>query len=401
MNVLIIILFNYINNLKCLKSTKMKIIDIKAFPISFKVPEGTGVRLGIGLAVKRDAVLIKVSTDEGITGWGEAHHGRCPGAIAKLVDTTFKELIVGMNPLSNIKIWEKIYKMQLSSHGMGYASTMALSGLDIALWDIKGKYFNAPIYKLLGGSKKKIPSYAGGIALGWQDPLSLGEEALFHISKGYNAIKLRVGDKISEDLKRVAQVRKVIPEEIEVLVDANTNYTLKDAQKAMPFYEDHKITWLEEPFPAMEFNNYRKAKSYGNLSFAAGENHFTRYEFSRLIEDDVISYAQPDVSKAGGITELIRIANLMSGWNISINPHTSLTGINMVASIHILASIDNGGFFEGDVTSFNPFRDDMNEMPFIIDKEGYVCPSELPGIGINIDEKFLAKYPLIDGPCYV
>ena len=144
----------------------MKIIDIKAFPISFKVPEGTGVRLGIGLAVKRDAVLIKVSTDEGITGWGEAHHGRCPGAIAKLVDTTFKELIVGMDPLSNINIWEKIYKMQLSSHGMGYASTMALSGLDIALWDIKGKYFNAPIYKLLGGSKKKIPSYAGGIALG-------------------------------------------------------------------------------------------------------------------------------------------------------------------------------------------------------------------------------------------
>jgi len=379
----------------------MKIIDIKAFPISFKVPEGTGVRLGIGLAVKRDAVLIKVTTDEGITGWGEAHHGRCPGAIAKLVDTTFKELIVGMDPLCNVNIWEKIYRMQLSSHGMGYASTMALSGLDIALWDIKGKYFNAPIYKLLGGSQKKIPSYAGGIALGWQDPVSLGEEALFHISKGYKAIKLRVGDKIKEDFKRVAQVRNSIPDEIEILVDANTNYTLKDAQKAVPFYEDHQITWLEEPFPAMEFNNYRTAKSYGNLSFAAGENHFTRYEFSRLIEDDVINYAQPDVSKAGGITELIRIANLMSGWNISINPHTSLTGINMAASIHILASIDNGGFFEGDVTTFNPFRDDMNEIPFTLDKEGNVSPSELPGIGINIDERFLEKYPLIDGPCYV
>jgi L-alanine-DL-glutamate epimerase-like enolase superfamily enzyme len=379
----------------------MKILDIQAFPISFKIPEGKGVRLGIGLAVKRDAVLIKVTTDEGLIGWGEAHHGRCPGAIAKLVDTTFKELIVGMDPLSNINIWEKIYRMQLSSHGMGYASTMALSGLDIALWDIKGKYFNAPVYKLLGGSKNKIPSYAGGIALGWQEPESLAEEALSHISEGYNAIKLRVGDKIKKDLERVEKVRKIIPENIEILVDANTNYSLKDAQKAIPFYEDLQITWLEEPFPAMEFNNYRTAKSFGNLSFAAGENHFTRYEFSRLIEDNVINYAQPDVSKTGGVTELIRIANLMSGWNVSINPHTSLTGINMAASIHCLASIDNGGFFEGDVTSFNPFRDDMSEIPFELDKDGSVSPSELPGIGIDIDERFLKKYPLIDGPCYV
>ena len=103
----------------------MKIADIKAFPISFKVPKGTSVRLGIGLAVKRDAVLIKVTTDKGIIGWGEAHHGRCPGAIAKLVDTTFKELLIGMDALNTINIWKKIYKMQLSSHGMGYASTMA------------------------------------------------------------------------------------------------------------------------------------------------------------------------------------------------------------------------------------------------------------------------------------
>ena len=379
----------------------MKIIDIKAFPISFEVPKNYGVRLGIGLAVKRDAVLIKVTTDNGIVGWGEAHHGRCPGAIAKLIDTTIKELIVGMDPLNNIGIWQKVYKMQLSSHGMGYASTMSLSGLDIALWDIKGKYFNTPIYKLLGGSLIKIPSYAGGIALGWQQPESLAEEAVSYISKGFRAIKLRVGDNIKADIERVKKVRKTIPEEIEVLVDANTNYTLKDTQKIMPFFEEYNIGWLEEPFPAMEFKNYRAAKSFGNVFLAAGENHFTRYEFARLIEDDSISYAQPDVSKAGGITELIRIANLMSGWNISINPHTSLTAINMAVSLHILASIENGGYFEGDVTYYNPFRDDMGTKPFKQDKNGFVEPLNSPGIGIDIDEKFLSKYPLIEGPCYI
>ncbi len=379
----------------------MKIIDIKAYPISFEVPRGSGVRLGIGLAIKRDAVLVKVSTDEGIIGWGEAHHGRCPGAIAKLIDTTFKELIIGMNPLNNIEIWDKIYKMQLASHGMGYASTMALSGLDIALWDIKGKFFNTPVFKLLGGSDKEIPSYAGGIALGWQNPSSLAEEALKHVETGYKAIKLRVGDTLKNDFARVKKVKEALSENIKILVDANTNYSLNDTQKAIPFYEEHEIFWLEEPFPAMEFNNYRIANTYGNLPLAAGENHFTRFEFARLIEDNIVTFAQPDVSKAGGITELLRISNLMSGWNISINPHTSLTGLNMAASIHLLSSIDNQGFFEGDVTSFNPFRDDMGILPYKLNENGCVNALETPGIGIEIDEKFLQKYPLIEGPCYI
>ena len=108
-----------------------------------------------------------------------------------------------------------------------------------------------------------------------------------------------------------------------------------------------------------------------------------------------------DVSKAGGVTELLRIANLMSGWNISINPHTSLTAINMAVSIHILASIENGGYFEGDVTNYNPFRDDMSVDPFKLDKNGFVEPLDIPGTGVDIDEKFLSKYPLIDGPCYI
>ena len=104
-----------------------------------------------------------------------------------------------------------------------------------------------------------------------------------------------------------------------------------------------------------------------------------------MIEDDFITYAQPDVSKAGGVTELLRIANLMSGWNISINPHTSLTAINMAVSIHILASIENGGYFEGDVTNYNPFRDDMSVDPFKLDKNGFVEPLDIPGTGVDID----------------
>ena len=155
------------------------------------------------------------------------------------------------------------------------------------------------------------------------------------------------------------------------------------------------------PKGIMEFNNYKTAKSFSNVFLAAGENHFTRFEFARLIEDDCIKYPQPDVSKAGGITELIRISNLMSGWNVSINPHTSLTAINMAVSIQVLASIENSGYFEGDVTEFNPFRDEMGTKPYSLDKKGFVDVLKLPGIGIEIDENFLQKFPLIEGPCYI
>src|SRR6185295_16775569 len=117
----------------------MRIKSIKAVPISYRVPEGQNVRLGIGRAVKRDAVLVKVTTDEGLTGWGEAHHGRCPGAIARLIDTTISELVVGMDAMYVVGVWQRVYQMQLASHGMGYAAAMALSGLDLALWDIRAK----------------------------------------------------------------------------------------------------------------------------------------------------------------------------------------------------------------------------------------------------------------------
>jgi L-alanine-DL-glutamate epimerase-like enolase superfamily enzyme len=162
----------------------MRIRGIKAVPVSFRVPEGQNVTLGIGRAVKRDSVLIRVDTDEGLIGWGEAHHGRCPGAIAKLIDTTLSELVVGMDALDVTGVWARVYKMQLASHGMGAAAAMALSGLDIALWDIRGKAAGWPIYRLLGGASKPIKAYAGGISLGWQDPSSLAEEAQGHVAQG-------------------------------------------------------------------------------------------------------------------------------------------------------------------------------------------------------------------------
>lgn len=380
----------------------MKIVDIKAVPISFPVPENRSVRLGIGRSVKRDAVLVRVTTDEGVSGWGEAHHGRCPGAIARLIDTTLRELVVGMDALDNVGVTARVLKMQFASHGMGAAAALALSGLDLALWDIRSQVTQWPLYRLLGGSSKPIKAYAGGIALGWQPPDQLVDEARGLLELGYRALKLRVGDTPRRDIERVEAVRKAAGDDIDILVDANTGYSLDDVRRVMPAFEAQGVGWLEEPFPAHDHDAYARAARLGRVPLAAGENHYTRYEFGPLLQAGHVTFIQPDLSKTGGVTEAMRIAGMAAALKLSVNPHTSATAINMATSIHYLCGVDNPGYFEADVTVLNPFRDEMaDRLPYTLDAEGCVRPLDGPGIGLAMDEKFIAAHPLIEGPCYV
>jgi hypothetical protein len=380
----------------------LRIVKLEAVPISFPVPENKSVRLGIGRSVKRDSVLVRIETEDGHVGWGEAHHGRAPGAIAKLIDTTMRELVLNQDASDINGIWARVYKMQISTHGMGAAAVLALSGIDIALWDIRSQVDGQPIYRLLGGSSKKIKAYAGGIALGWQEPDSLANEALEHVATGYRALKLRVGDTAEKDIARVLAVRKAVGPEIDLLVDANTNYTLLDVRKVMPAFDEAGVTWIEEPFPPQDRKAYRMARSLGRVPFAAGENHFTRYEFATLLEDGDVQFMQPDLSKAGGVTESMRIAAMASANKLTVNPHTSATAINMATTIHYLCAVDNPGYFEGDVTSLNPFRDEMmDKVAYVLDADGFVRPYDGIGIGLKINLDFIKDHPLIDGPCYV
>lgn len=379
----------------------LRITDIQAIPTSFPVDPKHSVTLGIGRAVKRDAVIVKVSTEDGIVGWGEAHHGRAPGSVAHLVNNTLKQLVVGQNAFDNVGVWAKVYEKQLGSHGMGAAACIGLSGIDQALWDIRGKALGVPLYKLLGGRSKRVPAYAGGVSLGYQDPQSLVAEAQPHIAAGYKAIKLRVGDTPARDIARVAAVREAIGEDIAILTDANTGYTVADARKSMPAFEDHGVGWLEEPFPPHDHFSYAQTATFSSVPLAAGENHYTRYEFHRLAEDRVITIWQPDLSKSGGVTECLRIAHLASAWKIPINPHTSMTGINMAVTIHFLCAIDNAGYFEGDVSKSNLFRDELVSTPYSVGDDGCVAPLERPGIGVEVNEAFLKAHPVIEGPAYV
>jgi L-alanine-DL-glutamate epimerase-like enolase superfamily enzyme len=383
-------------------SADLRIADIKAYPTSFKIPPENQVALGIGTAVKRDAVVVKVITQGGLVGWGEAHHGRAHTAVAKLIETTLKQLIHGMSADDVVGVWQKMYRFQLASHGMGAGACLAISGIDMALWDIRGKAAGLPLYRLLGGGRRGIPAYAGGVSLGYQEPAQLVEEAGKSVSQGYKALKLRVGDAPARDIARVRAVRKAFGDELDILTDANIGYAVEDVRRVMPALDELRAGWLEEPFPAADYRSYREARSFGRTPLAAGENHYTRYEFTRVIEDGVITILQPDLSKTGGITETLRIAALGSAWKLPLHPHSSMTALNHAATIHLLAAIDNGGYFEGDVSKANKFRDELvNRNPGEVDKDGNVWPLDAPGLGLEVDEKFLEKNPAIEGPGYV
>jgi len=379
----------------------MKIADVKAFPTSFPVPPDGGVVLGIGRTVKRDAVVVKVTTDDGLVGWGESHHGRAPGAVAHLVNTTLRQLVLGLLASDVVGVWTRIYRMQLGSHGMGAATALAMSGIDMALWDIRGKATGWPLYRLLGGSSRRIPAYAGGVSLGWQEPAALVDEARTHVDAGFRAVKLRVGDTPARDLERVAAVRRAFGGGLVILTDANTGYSVADARVALPGLEAHGVGWLEEPFPAHDHRSYALAATWSRVPLAAGENHYTRFEFVRVLEDRAITILQPDLAKTGGVTEGLRIAALASAWKLPIHPHTSMTGLSMAATVHFLAAIDNAGYFEADVSRGNRFRDELTSTPYRVDTDGCVAPLEGPGLGVEVDEGFLARHPVIEGPSYV
>lgn len=378
----------------------MRIVDIQAFAISVRVENGP--QLAIGRAVKRDAVVVRVMSEDGLVGYGESHHARSANIIAEIVNTTLKEIILPASADEVVRSWSKVYDWQLRSHGMGAATVMAMSGVDMALWDLRAKAAGWPLWRLLGGSADvPIKAYAGGVSLGWQEPSALVDEIAPLVELGFRAVKLRVGDCPERDIARVSAVRKVYGPAIAVLVDANTGYGIDDVRKVASAYEELSVNWLEEPFAPSDYENYARAAELSSLPLAAGENHYTRFEFARLIDDSAVSILQPDLSKAGGVTEVLRIAHTASTWRLPICPHTSVTGINMAATIHLLKSIDNAGYFEADVSKGNPFREALTSQPYSILADGTVTLPDGVGIGIEVDNAFIEEHPFVPGRNFV
>ena len=378
--------------------TDLAIARVEAIPCS--VPLQHAVSQGLGQAVKRDTVIVKVTTADGLVGYGESYNGRAPLAIAQTVTTTLADLFTGMDATATTDVWQQFESRVLANHGTCAACVCAMSGIDMALWDIKGKALGVPLYRLLGGSARPVRAYAGGFALGYAEPAALAEEALACVGLGFRAVKLRLGDTLSRDLERATAMRSAVGDDIAIVADANCRYSVDDVRAAMPVLAEMRVGWLEEPFPPYRDRDYRAAGELARVPLAAGENCYTRYDFQRLIDQGVVSVLQPDLSRCGGITEALRIAALASAAGLPVCTHGCHTGLNMAASVHFLASIDNARYFEGDGSTDNPLRSRLCSRSYSLGPDGMVHPLTGAGLGVDVDEDYLRAHPITAGPAW-
>jgi len=361
---------------------------------------GDLVRMGLGANTKRDCVLVRITTDDGHVGWGEAHHGQNPTAMAEVVERGLGSLIKGTDALDTEGIWSRLARQQVVTHGLGAGSVIALSGIDIALWDLKGKIMGQPLYRLLGGAPKRIRAYAGGLSLGFKPPDVLEGEVRKLVDAGYTAIKLRVGDHPRRDAERVGHIRNVFGDTLDIAVDAATRYTALDLPEVLSYCERNRVYWLEEPFTPDNLGAYADLARRTPVPIAGGENHYTRQAFRDLFAQGCITIAQADCTKAGGISEVRKIMDMAAAWHLFAAPHTSHTVISAAANVHLLCALPNALIFEADVAGVNPFRTELaGDACRIVD--GHIEPPQGPGLGLTIDETLLERYPAIPGPCYI
>ncbi len=373
----------------------MKVTEVKAFALS--APLKNMPRRGMGQPVKKDAVIVRVKTEDGIIGYGHAHDSLNPIAVAEYVNVNLAPIVVGADAMAIEDIWNSIYVKQGQTHTPGNALYTGQSGLDMALWDARGKALGMPVYRLLGGSRKKIRAYVGGASFGYKPLEELIEEAQRYIAMGFTALKLRLGDTVENDINRVRAVRGAVDESVDIMVDVNTRYTYIDMERALPALEEIGVYWLEEPFPPDAVEDYAHFNKRTRLPIAAGENHYLRYQARQLLVAGAVDIIQSDPSKCGGITECKKIADMASAFRRPFAPHNSTSGVVGAACVHLLCATSNGLIYEADLSPMNPFRDEVVlGAPIVVD--GFIEPNERPGLGIEVDEALFEKYPGISGP---
>lgn len=330
--------------------------------------------------------FVFIDTDEGITGVGLLGNPHIPSSINEAIFEYYKESVIGEDPFCNEKIWDELWEPKIS--GRRGLTTRVISGIDIALWDIKGKASNQPVYKLLGGFTNKVPVYiAGGYYEDGKGLKELQKEMLTSVNMGADAVKIKIGGvSINEDIERVKAVREAIGPNVKLLVDANCAYRFYEAIEIAKKMEPYDIFWFEEPIPPDDYKGHQLISEATTIPVATGENEYTKYGFRDLIESRSAAILQPDALIMGGVTEFMKVAAQAQAHNLPIAPHGK-----QEVHIHLLCAIPNGLILEYYREETHPLYDQMYEFTIKVEN-GFVSPPELPGFGIIPKMDVLKQY---------
>ena len=346
----------------------------------------------------RTLLLCRIRCEGGLEGWGEAFG---PALIHKAtIDRFYEPILKGKSPFDSGIIWEALYN-RLRDHGQKGLSIEAMSAVDIALWDLKGKATGMPVWALLGGkARERLQPYATGLYRrgGPEEIKQLAIEAATYAAQGFRGVKVKIGFGPDYDVAAVRAVREAIGEEIALMVDANHAYNASSAIQVGRLIEKYRITWFEEPVPPEDIAGYREVKAALSIPVAGGEAEFTRYGFNHLLQERAVDILQPDCTVTGGISEFQKIVTLATIHNIQVVPHVWGSAVAVSAGLHCAFALPDFPpclyppevMLELDQTA-NIFRSNLNLNPVAVEN-GYIYAPTAPGLGVEVDIELIEKY---------
>ena len=356
-----------------------------------------------GWVNKRSATLVEIRTNNGLIGWGEAFcQGLEPPEIsAVVIEAALRPLLLNQSPLNIEVLWHQMYNMT-RDYGRKGSVISAISAIDIALWDIAGKFYHQPIYQLLGGSfREKIKPYATGFyrIKGKGEKNRLSEEAISHFENGFDHMKVKLGFGLQDDLECMNSIAEVLEgKNVTLMIDTNHAYGKSEALYLGHALKDYNLRWYEEPVVPEDVRGYVELRSKLSTPIAGGENEHTLFGYRSLFENGAVDVAQPDIGSCGGITAAKHIIALAHSFGVEVNPHVWGSAVAQSASIQVIAAIPithhsmfpKSPILEYDQSS-HPFRTELLDEPIELNN-GLVNVSSGPGLGINVNLSTLRKY---------
>jgi D-galactarolactone cycloisomerase len=390
----------------------MKITDVKATWLRYPIPEDRQHVSDFGRLTTFDMTLVEVETDAGITGYGEAKaqvgSASDNHALLATIRQELKPLLVGRDPRQITALWEEMYNGTRAHYALtrGRAfpvlgrrglTISAISGIDMALWDILGKSLEVPVYQLLGGKcRDALPAYASG---GWADAAGIGAQLQGYADRGgFRAVKMRVGvmdGTVDNSVARVQAARAALGPAIAIMVDAHGTFSVREAQRFARKVEDCDLTWFEEPVNTDDKAGQAEVRASTDIPIASGESEFTRFDFRDLITLKAVDILQPDLAIMGGLTEAVRIAAMAGAFQLTVAPHLWGAALLFASGLQLAAATPNCTILEYSL-GFNPMLHELaQESPVV--RNGSIYIPDRPGLGVTLNRDFVREYRVDEG----
>lgn len=360
-----------------------RITEVIARPLTQRLPEPTQTSWGRYDAVS--ILLVEVRTDSGLTGVGETLARFAPLAYAELVEAALRPRLVGQDAAAIGANWARM-RRALSGRAGGMLIE-AIAGVDIALWDIAGQAVGLPVWRLLqGGARTEVPVYAASIPWGGSEEAAAARVSDYR-ARGFDRIKVKIGGPPRAAAARLAAVRAAAGAGVELTADANWAYTLDEAVAVGRALADHGYAWFEEPLRPEDEDGYRMLRARCAVPLAAGESNYTLDQAAPLVADRTLSYLQPNVTRSGGITEVLRMARMAGQHDVAYAPHVGMSGIICeAASLHLAAALPNAAVMECPLAG-NRFKSDLADLRPGAERaaEGRLAVPQGPGLGLQVN----------------